>query len=193
MTRRSRGLNEDERKLWTGITRSVVPLRARPMRSKPGAETAAAAPPVKPAAKKAPPAASPRPPAKPPTPNAPPLVTLDRRFKQRIARGSAAIEARLDLHGMTQAEAHDELLRFLRGAQGKGATVALVITGKGARYSGARGDGAREPGILKRQVPLWLRLPELRDYVVGFEEAGAAHGGAGALYVRLRKKRNSTR
>jgi len=75
------------------------------------------------------------------------------------------------------------LLRFLRQAQDDGAKFALVITGKGAR---AR-DEWSECGVLKRQVPLWLKLPEFRVYVVGFEPAHVGHGGEGALYVRIKK------
>ena len=61
----------------------------------------------------------------------------------------------------------------------------LVITGKGRAGS----DGFREAGVLKRQVPLWLAMPEFRGYVVGFEDAAASHGGEGALYVRMRRER----
>ena len=96
---------------------------------------------------------------------------------------SEPIEARIDLHGRTQDEAHAMLLRFLRKAQDQGAKFALVITGKGAR---AR-DEWSERGVLKRQVPLWLKLPEFRVYVVGFEPAHVGHGGEGALYVRIKK------
>jgi DNA-nicking Smr family endonuclease len=103
-------------------------------------------------------------------------------MRQRLARGTEPIEARLDLHGRTQREAHAELLSFLRRAQREGARFALVITGKGTRLD--------EQGVLKRQVPLWLRLPEFRSYVIGFDAAHAAHGGEGALYVRLRRARN---
>jgi DNA-nicking Smr family endonuclease len=61
----------------------------------------------------------------------------------------------------------------------------LVITGKGARSD----DFTADRGVLRRQVPLWLKSAELRDYVIGFDAAHAAHGGEGALYVRLRRKR----
>ena len=81
---------------------------------------------------------------------------------------------------MTQAQAHVALLRFLQRSQAAGAKIVLVITGKGARGSG-------EPGVLRRQVPLWLNLPEFRDMIVGFEAAAIAHGGDGAMYVRLRR------
>ena len=84
---------------------------------------------------------------------------------------------------MTQADAHAALAHFLRRAQARGARVVLVITGKGARA----GDAFSERGILKRQVPHWLESAALRPLVIGFESAGIGHGGAGALYVRLRR------
>jgi DNA-nicking Smr family endonuclease len=117
----------------------------------------------------------------------PPLSPLERRLKQRVARGREPIEARLDLHGLTQIEAHAALVRFLRRAQADGARIALIVTGKGTGR-GER-DGAIERGVLKRQVPLWLSLPEFRPLIVGFEDANVTHGGQGALYVRLRRAR----
>jgi DNA-nicking Smr family endonuclease len=121
-----------------------------------------------------------------PAPKPPPrLEPLERRQKQRLARGIEPIDDRLDLHGKTQHEAYAALLRFLRRAQSDGARFVLVITGKG---SGARDDRS-ERGVLKRQVPLWLRLPELRAHVSAFEPAHVGHGGEGALYVRLRRLR----
>ena len=119
----------------------------------------------------------------------PPLAPLGRRLKQRVARGREPIEARLDLHGMTQQQAHAALLRFLHRAQAGGAKTALVVTGKGLRRSssGAEYDADSRPGVLKRQVPLWLALPEFRPLVVGFDDAHVGHGGEGALYVRLRR------
>jgi DNA-nicking Smr family endonuclease len=113
------------------------------------------------------------------------IERLDRRQKQRLARGTQAIDARIDLHGRSQAEAHAALLRFLRRAQGNRAKFVLVITGKGTR---GRSDGEAR-GVLQRQVPLWLSLPEFRPYVIGFEPAGLSHGGEGALYVRVRRAR----
>jgi DNA-nicking Smr family endonuclease len=100
-------------------------------------------------------------------------------MRQRVARGREPIDARFDLHGLTQEEAHVALSRFLHSASARGARLVLIITGKGGR----RGEG-----VLKRQVPLWLALPEFRDLVIGFEEAHVAHGGEGALYVRLRRR-----
>lgn len=103
-------------------------------------------------------------------------------MRTRVARGKEAIDGRLDLHGLTQSEAHAALLRFLRMATARDARLVLVITGKGAR-----GEGER--GVLKRQVPQWLSLPEFRALVVGFEQAHLAHGGEGALYIRVRRTR----
>jgi len=115
------------------------------------------------------------------------LAPLGRRMRQRIARGNHMIGGRLDLHGLTQHEAHDALLGFLRAARAREIGLVLVITGKGA--PGAESGGR---GVLRRQVPLWLRLPAFRDFVVGFEPAHVAHGGEGALYVRLRRRREAT-
>jgi DNA-nicking Smr family endonuclease len=108
-----------------------------------------------------------------------------------VARGRESIDARIDLHGMTQSRAHAALLRFLRQAQADDVRIALVVTGKGA----ARADGHHgvERGVLKRQVPLWLALPEFRSLVVGFEDAHIGHGGQGALYVRLRRAQRTDR
>ena len=107
-------------------------------------------------------------------------------MRQKLGRGSEPIDARIDLHGMTQAAAHAALARFLTRAQHDGARVVLVITGKGVRPGG---DGHSERGVLRRQVPLWLESTELRPFVVGFESAGAGHGREGALYVRVRRGR----
>jgi DNA-nicking Smr family endonuclease len=181
MSGRRRGLSDEDRELWHGVIRSVSPLRRSRRKAEP--DTEEEAPPAKPARKtKAPPniAAAPAPKAKPTA--APSLAPLDRRTRQRIARGTHAIDARIDLHGYTQEKAHAALSRFLFRAQADGAKIALVITGKGTFGTGER-------GVLKRQVPMWLKLPEFRDVVVGFESAGAGHGGEGALYIRLRKRR----
>jgi len=112
------------------------------------------------------------------------LTPIMRREKQQLARGRAAIDARIDLHGMTQAEAHSALRRFLTHAHANSAKFVLVITGKGAPNA-----PRSERGVLRQQVPLWLALPEFRRYVLGFDVAHMGHGGQGALYIRLRKTR----
>jgi DNA-nicking Smr family endonuclease len=115
---------------------------------------------------------------------------LDRRQKKRLAHGIVTIDARLDLHGKTQAQAHSSLLRFLRRAQTEGAKFVLVITGKGAPRGDGPWEGEVAGGVLRRQVPLWLALPEFRAYVSACEQAGTAHGGDGALYIRVRRGRH---
>jgi DNA-nicking Smr family endonuclease len=102
-----------------------------------------------------------------------------------VARGREAIEARLDLHGMTQSEAHAALLSFLRRAQANDVRLALVVTGKGAGKTTR--EMPRERGVLRRSVPMWLSLPEFRRFVISFEEAHPSHGGQGALYLRMRR------
>ncbi len=184
---RRRSLSDDERALWSGLARSITPLRRAPRADAP------AEPPAEKATDGGTPEAAPPQVASRPTPakKAPPLAPLDRRLKQRVARGREPIDARLDLHGYTQAEAHAALLRFLRRAQADGVKIALVVTGKGTSrgtHSG-EGDGAPGRGVLKRQVPVWLALPEFRILIVGFEAAHIGHGGEGALYVRLRRPR----
>jgi len=123
--------------------------------------------------------------AKTSAPSGPAPAPLDRRSRQRLARGKDPIDRRLDLHGLTQREAHDALLHFLHVAQGQGARTVLVVTGKGAR-AGER-DPFAERGVLRRLVPQWLHAAEFRHLVGGFESAHVAHGGEGALYVRLRR------
>jgi DNA-nicking Smr family endonuclease len=112
----------------------------------------------------------------------PALAPIMRREKQKLARGHETIDARIDLHGMTQTEAHAALRSLLHRSQANGAKFVLVITGKGLPSGGFDGRG-----VLRRQVPLWLALPEFRCYVAGFDVASASHGGEGALYIRLRK------
>ena len=161
--------------LWTTVTKAIEPLRASAHFDTGDEAIAQAAQPAAPAQRID---ASAPAPAKPAAP--PPLAPLGRRMKQRVARGKEAIDARLDLHGLTQAQAHSALLHFLHNAHAREARLVLVITGKG------RGS---EPGVLRRQVPQWLGLPEFRSLVIGFEDAHVAHGGEGALYVRLRRAR----
>lgn len=171
--RSRRSLSAEERALWRGFVRSIKPLRGHA--AEPVEHATTVGPPAA-AASKAKPVTPSRHPIRPAPP---PLAALERRDRQRLARGRITIEARIDLHGMSQREAHTALAHFLRRAQRDGARFVLVITGKGT--------GAGERGILRRQVPLWLGLPDLRDIVVGFEAAHMAHGGEGALYVRLRR------
>jgi DNA-nicking Smr family endonuclease len=179
--RRKRALTEEERALWETVARQTKPLGKK--RSATTPETASrdgeAGAAVKSSAlKKAnTPAAVPR--ATRPAP--PPLAPLGRRERSQLSRGRKDIEARLDLHGMTQARAHRALAGFLQRAHLDGLSFVLVITGKGKM------GAESERGVLRRQVPQWLSHPEFRALVVGFEEAHIGHGGEGALYVRIRR------
>jgi DNA-nicking Smr family endonuclease len=179
--RRKRALSEEERALWEGVAKQVKPLRKKPRALKPPIA------PIEelPAAAKS--ASLPKLAAnlKIPKPDTPPrLASLGRRERSQLSRGRKQIEGRLDLHGMTLTRAHRALLSFLQRASSEGLTFVLVITGKG------RAAGAEfERGVLRRQVPEWLSLPEFRALVVGFEEAHIGHGGEGALYVRVRRAR----
>ena len=179
---RLRRLSDEEIALWTEVARSVARRR--------GATLPAPSKPVRPARPPAPPPTLAEPPAAPPAKAAaPPLAPIERRLKRELQRGRAAIDAALDLHGLTQAEAHQALRGFLRHSQARGARLVIVVTGKGGRL-GAPLDELHWPnerGVLKRLTPQWLREPDLRSVVLGFEEAGRAHGGSGALYVRLRR------
>jgi len=114
--------------------------------------------------------------------------TLDRQTARRLERGRLSVEARIDLHGMRQREAHAALRRFLKSAQAKGHRHVLVITGKG----GAGSDKSRpfyqadERGVLRQAVPHWLSQPDLAPVVISYSEAPRRLGGEGALYVRIR-------
>lgn len=124
----------------------------------------------------------------------PPLAALERKSKSRLARGLIDIDGRVDLHGMTQEQAHRALRQFVNHAQASGWKTVLVITGKGQRTSdssaaSAFGHEREAPGILRRKVPQWLAEAGLRAAVVSFDAAAPSHGGSGALYVRIRKKR----
>jgi DNA-nicking Smr family endonuclease len=181
---RRRQVSEEERALWRSVTRTVSPLRRHRKEAAPAADPAELKPQGSAPRTPAPPhpVALARKPA--PKPKEPALAPIDRRSKQKLARGTQAIDAKLDLHGRTQGEAHAALLRFLHRAQANGAKTVLVITGKGGGRDSAR-------GVLKRQVPMWLALPEFRALVVGFGDAAIGHGGEGALYVRVRRASGS--
>ena len=185
--RRKRALSEEERVLWESVAKQTKPLRkrsraAKPQLAAPDSQTPVATKAA--AARKAhPPAKVPRAPRPDLPPAAPPLAPLGRRERSQLSRGRKEIDARLDLHGMTQTRAHRALSGFLQRAHSEGLTFVLVITGKG------RMGAESERGVLRRQVPQWLSLPEFRSLVVGFEEAHIGHGGEGALYVRIRRSR----
>jgi len=185
MGKRDRDLETDA-ELWARVARSARPLRK--------GTTAAPAAAPKPRAKAAPKESSPG--AKPaPKPAAKPAPAargeaLDRQTARRLEGGRLAVEARLDLHGMRQRDAHAALRKFLKSAQSKDYRHVLVITGKGAPADDSRPFyQADERGVLRQAVPHWLSQPDLAHVVVSYSEAPRRLGGEGALYVRLRKPR----
>lgn len=104
---------------------------------------------------------------------------IDRPTKARLAKGRLPIEGKVDLHGLTQSEAHALLLSFLHRAHADGRRHVLVVTGKGSSLG--------SDGVLRRAVPAWLGTPSFRGLVSGYEEAARRHGGGGAIYIRLRR------
>ena len=194
MTRRPRLLSRDERFLWDWATRDVPPLNIR-------AAKKTAEPPISPAALKQ--AAAKQSSANPPqtpakleirtraAPRAPaPLGRIEAPVLRRLRRGQAQAEAVLDLHGMRQMQAHQALIRFIERCHREDTRLALVITGKGGRPVDESG-GREESGVIRRMVPHWLSESHLRALIVGFEAAALRHGGAGAIYVRIRRARGA--
>jgi len=180
-SRRRRPRSGDDLALWRRATRDVAPLpgrlpflsdRGRPARPTPQADAAATAA-VRTGATAATQA------TKSPAPSLDSLVNIDRANAERLKRGRYDIEARIDLHGMTQSEAHHALTGFVANSQAAGRRCVLVITGRGSFGS----------GVLRSAVPRWLAEPGLRRHLLGIAPAQPRHGGAGALYVLLRRVR----
>lgn len=203
---RARLLSDEERRLWRAVVKDARPLSSGQIMPEP---ELSALPPlqsgpgdvVHPAVQAKPLATIPRPrptssrhPAPPPAP--PPLTGLDRRTSQKLARGQIAADARLDLHGFRQDEAHGALQRFLSRSRREGLRCVLVITGKGespfARHtlhSTRYHEASDHSGVLRSALPQWLSEPQFRSEVAGFQPAHPRHGGGGAFYIWLRKRR----
>lgn len=181
MTRR-RVLSPDEARVWRAVASTVTPMAGREetLPSEPAEQTlplppTPAAPAPRPMAKAAPPARRELAPLGHGTP-----PDVDRRSAQRMTRGEMAIDGRLDLHGMTQDSAHAALLAFISRAYDGGRRCVLVITGKGQR------EGS---GVLRAMAPRWLNQSPLRERILGFSYARPHHGGEGALYVLIKRRR----
>lgn len=199
----SRRLSEDDRALWQRVAQSTRRLHHGhdPIPEARKAPVAAPEPPSPPAAP--PPAWPDFAPRKPATsavsldltrPLAEALRArppqMDAGLHRRMMRGKLDPEARIDLHGMTRAQAQSALTGFLLSAQGRGLRLVLVITGKGGRE---RDDDAapmpRRAGALRHDLPHWLHQPVLRPVVLELRPAHRSHGGEGAFYVYLRRRR----
>lgn len=185
--RHRRRLTEEESRLWHRVGRTVTPLRDRDV-AMPGPEDSGrdfldamndTRPPADPPARerKSPSARRHAPPPLPPKPLREPGI--DKPTTRKLARGRISIDARIDLHEMTQDVAYDRLYAFLADQRSRGARHVLVVTGKG------RSPGSE--GVLKRMVPVWLNSARFAELVSGYSRAGRHHGGEGALYVRLRR------
>lgn len=194
--RRSPLSSEDEA-LWRAVTETITPIERRvapsPAKAKPASEPASPIATPRPKPKTPPAKLAPAPPPKT-SPAKPPAAPFEAKRAKRLRRGHLDIEARLDLHGMRQAEAHRALRGFILSAQARGLRHVKVITGKG-RSSDPEDrpfdlHGPDRPGILKRLVPAWLGEPDLAAVVVSFTGAGRLHGGEGAIYVHLRRSRS---
>lgn len=184
--RRDKKLTREDRILWGKVARSVTPMPGK------AADAAEAEPPDFAVLLEAPPvAAKPRGQASPPPVFMPPYSPerqpvsraahgIDRTTRTKLAKGRLAIEGKVDLHDLTQSEAHALLLSFLHRAHADGRRHVLVVTGKGASLG--------SDGILRRAVPGWLATPPFRALVSAHEPAASRHGGSGALYVRLRRR-----
>lgn len=197
--RRPRTLSAEDRKLWSAVTRTVT--AARPQKPKEDPDHATDRHHAKPkqkqsfevtdfrigeAATSALPGSQLAPSVSERLAHAP--VRMDHGTHKKMLRGKLKPEARIDLHGMTLAQAHPALTRFILGAHEDGLRLVLVITGKGKD----RDDPGPIPirrGVLKHQVPNWLHMPPLGRVVLDIREAHIRHGGAGAYYVYLRRTR----
>ncbi len=182
----SGGKNGDDKEdaLWRYVKAATQPLVGKKRRTPRSVKISRKAPPV--AAPSSSLVAAPSVAAPPVVVKASPAGTgggLDRRSAERLRRGQMAIAATLDLHGLTQAEAHSLLNSYLLRAQKTGKRTVLVITGKGTGKAGG--------GVLRKNVPKWLGLPPLSNLVLETAPARGRHGGSGALYVLLRKWKQS--
>jgi len=182
-----RPVSREEQSLWRQVTGDVEPISSQPPKeSKTQPANVKTKNPKPPKAKTATSAPPPPPPAPPvrtkPQPELVPGKTagLDKRNAQRLKRGQLRPEARVDLHGMTQSEAHAKLNSFIAECRMADRRTVLVITGKGS---------VREGGVLRRMVPHWLNQPSLREMVIAIEQATPRDGGAGAYYLLLRRRR----
>lgn len=178
-----RRLSEEDKRLWAKVTAEVKPLAPPPDLDAPTAQDAVTPPPAaEDTAKSADgPPSLPKQKPKPTERHLRPTGSIDRRTLRKLARGTMHIDARIDLHGMTQDEAHAALVRFVEQSVARRRRFVLVITGKGS--------GGEGRGVLRRAVPHWLDGRELARHIVGYRPAQPPHGGDGALYVRLRPPR----
>lgn len=192
-----RGLRPEEADLWDKIARRTRPLKEgarKPTATKPKPLEPQ---PVKPATVLRPFTIGSASSAVPPGPDLQPTIremlatapiSMDQKAHRKLQRGKLRPEARIDLHGMTLANAHPALIRFISESHAAEKRLVLVITGKG-KDRDPGGPIPVRPGVLRHQVPNWLSAPPLRAMVLQVTQAHIRHGGEGALYVYLRRRR----
>jgi len=202
---------DDGERLWKKIAEGVKPLRqTRHKRHAVPPPVEGEAPRAKrtpaPMAEKSPPAGAPArhlPLKRAEKPLGPPplvpgqLAGLDRRSGEKLRKGQMTVEAKLDLHGMTQDAAHAAVARFVEAQHAAGARCVLIVTGKGGKSADpfqpkampGRFTFSAGRGILKEALPRWLNEPRLRAHIIAAQPASRAHGGEGAMYVLLKRKR----
>lgn len=185
---RRRGLTPEERRLWNQVAATAVPLRAGDALPPEPAELPPAPvdsprimPPTAPARRPALPALDPVGGLERAHPH------MDRRRFEKLRRGRIEPEERLDLHGMTSERAHAVLTGFVLSAAARDLRLVLVITGKGKADESPHQP--RRHGILRHSLPHWLAAPPLMGHILQVAPAHQRHGGAGAFYVYLRRRR----
>lgn len=188
---------DDDAALWAQFTKGIVPARKVDRVTPPHRAPAAPLPDAPPKKAAVPRAAQPGPaprtaPPKPPPPKPTPVrghgdtPGVDARTAANLKRGKLPIDGTIDLHGMDRERAAAALTKFIDGRQAAGARCVLVITGKGLNQGG---EGRWSPGVLRTAVPEWLNAPPLAAKVLAFSYAQPHHGGSGALYVLLKRRR----
>lgn len=181
---RRRALTEEERELFEATLGDAKPLKKSPRRPK--KKTAIHEVPAAPA--------KPKPKSEPAPSIMRRTVGIDGNTADRLRRGQVEPQARLDLHGLTERDAHRTLVTFLRSARARKLRFVLIVTGKGDRDRTADEESVFDlglemsmRGVLRQMTPRWLREPGLAELIVDVREAHRRHGGSGALYVYLRK------
>ena len=187
-----RRLNSEEQELWRRVAASVDPLRHRPVATggPPPAQTQSVDRPQQ--SEKTPAESVPKTEASPPPQDlstAPLSSGMDKRTAQRLRKGKISVDGRLDLHGMTQTQAHGALIRFIGASRMMNRRLVLVITGKGWDPHARRPEEAI--GVLRRSVPQWLETAPLSQHVAAITSAHVRDGGTGAFYVLLRRSRRA--
>lgn len=119
-----------------------------------------------------------------------PAPQMDKRLRQRFERGELPVEARIDLHGLTLANAERALSKFLRDGIAQQKRCLLVITGKGqSKAADTPIMNHQGRGVLRAWLPDYLKRGPWRDQILGLAPARQEMGGAGAFYVLLRRQR----